>query len=453
MYSLPAMDLSIIKRHKAHSALVLAILFAAILEVLGFQGVLPLVIMISVAYLAISYVTPWLARRIARVAVSIRWKIVAVLGLMGVLFVSVAVINFEAMDYMHTELHAILDLQQSDPQGVIAAVEDLEQTQHGFFFSFAPLLALLGALMAMALGAGIAISVIEPVRRMGQAMRRIAEGDFSEPVEVDNRDELGELAARINHTAAELERLQADTLADERSKALRERIVQVTAAEEEERRRISRELHDGLGPSLAVVVNRLRSCQQMVRTNPAAAEHELEDVTRSLKAHIQDIRDLINGLRPLTIDQLGLVGAIRQHVERFASETGTPVLSLLAPQVSLDPLGEVTVFRIFQECMSNVQRHSRARHLEVHLHDTTDGVELIVEDDGDGFEALGARAMKSDAGVGLASMHERAKLVGGVLQVRSSPGRGCRVTLLIPAREVGETRTEVAVGQHSSTAG
>ena len=156
--------------------------------------------------------------------------------------------------------------------GVFFAINALEDTHHGAFYRLLPFLGVLGVLGAASVGGAMAWSVIEPVRRMEQAMRRIASGDFSQPVQVENRDELGELAVRINETAQDLARLQDATLAEERGRALRERIIQVTSAQEEERLRISRDLHDGLGPSLAAIGNRLRACQLMIHRSGAGGK-------------------------------------------------------------------------------------------------------------------------------------------------------------------------------------
>jgi signal transduction histidine kinase len=444
------MGMDVVERHKTVAALAGAIAMGALLELTVLPGALPLTIGIAVAYVAIRWMATRLAGAIARIGVSLRWKILAVLALMALLFVSVSVINFMAMEYMHDELHEIQGLQFTEPVRIMPAIAALEQTQHGFLFSFAPMLAILGALIAVTLGAAIAISVIDPLQTMKQAMRRIAAGDFAERVTVPNRDELGELGEHINTTARDLERLRDEALSEERARALREHLGQVTSAQEDERRRLSRELHDGLGPSLATILNRLRGCQQLIRVDADRAEAELDDIRRELKGHIQEIRQLINGLRPLTVDQLGLVGATRQQVESFAGETGINALSLLSP-VSLDPLSEVTLFRVLQECLVNVQRHAGAERVEVSLRQTPEGVELVVRDDGRGFDQRVMPA-RGGTGVGLVGMRERAELVNGRLSVHSSPGHGCEVRLLVPNREA-EARMEAALGSHPSPVG
>lgn len=439
-----------ISEHKATSFLAAAALACGILVAIIEPGVISPFIILGIIAGGMRIVAPPLSRRVSRVRLSIRWKILGAISLMAALMVGVSIVNIEAMDYMHLELHAVQDLGQN-PSAVLAAVDELENTQHGPFFSLAPLLSMLAAILAMTLGIAVAMSVITPVRQMGIAMGRIAAGDFSQPIALENRDELGELASSINETAQELVRLQEATLAEERAQALRDRVTQVTLAQEEERRRISRELHDDLGPSLAAIVNRLRICQQLVRSDPSRAEKDLDEVTKGLKGHIQDIRHLIYDLRPLAVDQLGLTGAIEQQLERFAKDTGVRISSSFSPQAAVDPLAEVTVFRVLQECLSNVQKHSAATRVDVGLQPVDSGVELTVRDDGRGFAPDSGSANAAPQGVGLVSMRERAELVGGRLTVESRPGAGCSVALYVPSRirVIAELREEAALGANS----
>ena len=405
-------------------------------------GAIPFLLVVGgLLYAVFLFASGPLARLVARVGLSVRWKVLTAIGVTAGLLVGVSIINIAAMDYMHQELHNIQALENTRPADALSAVDELESKQHGLF-GLTPLLGLLALPIVLGLGVAVGWSVISPVRKMSSAMRSIASGDFSQTLRVDNNDELGELASRINNTAKELGQLHEATLAEERSRALRERITQVTLAQEEERRRISRELHDGLGPSLAAIVNRLRVCQHLVRSDPLAAESELEDVTHSLKGQIQDIRHLILDLRPLALDQLGLVGSIGQQLERFSKETGIRTYSNVPGELTLDPLAEVTLFRVVQECLSNVRKHASASNVELTLQATDAGLELSIEDDGRGFEPNGMNSGAGAGGVGLVSMRERAELVGGRLSVESARGRGCKVALSISAKEV-------EVGAHS----
>ena len=281
--------------------------------------------LLAIIYLVVRVTTKPLSRFIGRLDYSIRWKFEIGIAVIAVLFLIVSLIQIRSMHYMHGELHEIQHLGFDRPSEVLRAVDSLEDTHHGPFYRLLPFLGILGVLGSSAVGAAMAWSVIDPVRRMEQGMSRIASGDFSQPVHIENRDELGDLASRINDTAQDLARLQEATMAEERARALRQRIIQVTTAQEDERRRISRDLHDGLGPSLAAIGNRLKACQRMIHTDPGRADTELEDVAAGLRAHVQEVREIIHDLRPLTLDQLGLGGAVRQHVERFDQDTGIRV--------------------------------------------------------------------------------------------------------------------------------
>ena len=415
---------------------------------LGRAGFGPLTVMVLLGFVVIllRFATKPLSRIIARSAYSIRWKFEISLAMVAFLFLLVSLISLASMDFMHKELHTIQDVGAFRPDGVLAAVDDLENTQHGFWADLAPFLSVLGVLMAAALGGALARSVIDPVRRMGQGMRSIASGDFTQPVQVENRDELGELANRINYTARELDKLQEATLTAERDRALRERMTQVTTAQEEERRRISRELHDDLGPSLAALGNRLRACQTIVRTDPQRTEQELGEVAASLKGNVQEIRHLIYDLRPLALDQLGLEEAIKQQVDRFSQETGIQASFNMLWDVALDPIAEVSIYRVIQECLSNVQKHAKASRVEVNLQALNSDLELRVRDNGQGFDPKEATSGAAEQGVGLMSMRERAELLRGRISVQSRPGSGCEVILCIPAKEV-------EVGVHSSAPG
>ncbi|MBI4202840.1 MAG: HAMP domain-containing protein [Chloroflexi bacterium] len=418
-------------------------LLALLLVVWG-PGILPLVIFAGTISLAIRIAIGPLPRFIARRGFSIRWKILTAITLMAGLFFVVSLINFTAMDYMHQKVHEIQELRLVAPFQIPMALESLHQTQHGLLFSLTPLLSLLAALLALCLGIAVALSVINPLRKMQQAMGRIAAGDLSEKVQVENKDELGVLGASINATAAALGTLQEATLAEERARALHERITQVTLAQEEERRRISRELHDSLGPSLAAIGNRLRASQQTLWANPGKAEEDLEEVIHNLRGHIQGIRELIHDLRPMVLDQLGLVAAVRQQVERFGHDTGIQTSFTTSGAIELEPFAEVTVYRVIQECLGNVQKHAGAGQVEVHIGEEDEGIVISIADNGKGFDPLSPAHPSASGGLGLVSMQERAVLLKGSLTVHSSPGRGCRVSMSIP-------RNEANVGTYTSS--
>ena len=185
------------------------------------QGSIAIVVLLAIGYLLmLRYGTVPLARYIARVGYSIRWKFEVAIIVISLLFLSVGLLSYGSMGFMHDGLHDIQEIEPGRPAQVMLAVEELEDTQHGAFFSLTPYLGALGVLAGAALGSAMAWSVIVPVRRMGEAMRKIGSGDFSERVEVENDDELGQLAERINETATGLARLQEATHAELRGAQL-----------------------------------------------------------------------------------------------------------------------------------------------------------------------------------------------------------------------------------------
>ena len=165
-------------------------------------------LLLGLIFLVLRYATKPLSRFIARLDFSIRWKLEASITVIAGLFLLVTLIHVHAMNFMHDELHDIQDLGPSQAQAVFRAVNELEDTNHSLFFKLIPYLDVLGVLAAATIGAAVAWSVIIPVHTMTQGMRRMASGDFSEDVEVENGDELGDLADSINQTAEDLSKLQ-----------------------------------------------------------------------------------------------------------------------------------------------------------------------------------------------------------------------------------------------------
>ena len=174
-------------------------------------GIISVILLLGVLCLLLRFATRPLARFIARLACSIRWKFEIAIAIIASVSLFTGLISVGAMSTMHSELHEIQELGSSRPTDVLHAVNELEDTQHGLLFTLTPILSMLGVILGATLGAAIAWSVIEPVGGMGQAMSRIASRDFFQPLWVANRDELGDLASKINQTAEDLAKQEQTT--------------------------------------------------------------------------------------------------------------------------------------------------------------------------------------------------------------------------------------------------
>ncbi len=242
------------------------------------------------------------------------------------------------------------------------------------------------------------------------------------------QDDLELLVTLANGTALALENAR---LHEERVGMLRRQLGQVTSAQEEERRRIARELHDGVAPALAGMGIRLRTARKLLDKDPRAVGEELEEIAEQAQGNIQDIRRLIHDLRPAALDELGLSAALQEYASRFQREQGLEVsLSLPAEEERLPSAMETALFRIVQEALANAARHARARRVEVRLGREGTQILLQVSDDGQGFDPAAPRASTH---VGLWSMQERAIQLGGEARIQSAPGRGTRITISLPA--------------------
>jgi signal transduction histidine kinase len=205
----------------------------------------------------------------------------------------------------------------------------------------------------------------------------------------------------------------------------RERLV---ATREEERRRLRRDLHDGLGAQLAGLTVQAGLLRRLIPTDPAAADALAGELREELRAAIADIRRLVHGLRPPALDELGLAGALQRLAERSSGD-GEGLRVDVEVDRSLPALPaavEVAAYRIVQEALTNAVRHAGARRCRVRL--GADGDDLLVEvtDDGLGLPE------EPVPGVGLSSMRERAAEMGGGCRVEPAPGGGTAVLARLP---------------------
>lgn len=207
----------------------------------------------------------------------------------------------------------------------------------------------------------------------------------------------------------------------------RERLV---TAREEERRRLRRDLHDGLGPRLAAQTLKAGSARMLYARDPVRADALLSELETDMESAIAEVRRLVYNLRPPALDGLGLIGAIREAAAQYRTK-GLKV-SVEAPEQppALPAAVEVAAYRIAMEALTNVVRHARATRCKVRLsRDIGSALELEVSDDGVGL------SNERSAGVGLHSMRERAEELGGTCRVGPSPVGGVRVLARLPVGE------------------
>ena len=203
----------------------------------------------------------------------------------------------------------------------------------------------------------------------------------------------------------------------------RERLV---TAREEERRRLRRDLHDGLGPALASMTLQAETAAEMLLEQPDVARSILSDLVLQLQSSTADIRRLVYDLRPPALDDLGLAGALRTFLTRSRSSQVDLELRLPEHLPPLSAAAEVAIYRIVQEAVVNVLRHAGATSCTVTLSVEDSGVEVEIDDDGVGVSTDAAE------GVGLRSMRERSAELGGTCSVTGTPGAGTRVLVSLP---------------------
>jgi signal transduction histidine kinase len=214
---------------------------------------------------------------------------------------------------------------------------------------------------------------------------------------------------------------------------VRELLGQLVSVEEDERRRVSRELHDTVGQHLTALTVGLKLISDDPGLPPSLRER-LARLQRSVRGLDDDVERLSHRLRPAALDDLGLEVALQQHAEEWSQDSGIE-LTLLARGLHgrrWPAALETTVFRTVQEALTNVLRHAGAHQVSLIVERRGRELRVVVEDDGCGFDAAALRVQPGRNGLGLLGMAERARLAGGRLELESEPGRGTTLFVALP---------------------
>jgi signal transduction histidine kinase len=289
-----------------------------------------------------------------------------------------------------------------------------------------------GLAVCVAIGTCLALLLTHiltrPIHNLVEAANRIREGKFETRARIFSNDEIGRLAGAFNQMAEALQKYQREVSLKEKSRvSLIEKTVQ---AQEEERKSISRELHDQLGQSLLAVLLQVQSgCNHSNLPDSLCL-----DIEKSIRQIIEEVHRLAWGMRPSILDDYGLDSALARHIEETCKHTGLDIDYNFTSRPGLERLPsriEVSLFRIAQEAITNIQKHSGAKRASVvvlrQLHDVT----LLVEDDGQGFDPS-IIGETGDKCLGLIGMRERVALLGGSVAIESVKGEGTTIRAQIP---------------------
>ncbi len=211
-------------------------------------------------------------------------------------------------------------------------------------------------------------------------------------------------------------------------------VVRIIEAQEIEKERLARQMHDGPAQSLTNLILQAEICQRLFKRDPAKAQEELESLKASVNTTFQKTRSFISDLRPMMLDDLGLVPTLKRYMGTWSDKTGIPAeFSFAGKERRLASYNEVTIFRAVQEFMNNAATHANPSRVMVSLRLDSGVVETIIEDDGVGFDVDEALATTdAQKTIGIATMMERIQMLGGTLHIDSGFGRGTRVTVQIP---------------------
>ncbi len=303
-----------------------------------------------------------------------------------------------------------------------------------------------GAILVTVIIVNLAINriVIQRLAGLVNALSNFGQERLDLRLPVGDLDEIGQLTKAYNTMGQRIESEVAAnrSLSDRlhRQNILRgELLKHLITAQEEERKRVSREIHDDLGQALGALSLQAQLLERLIAANTDDALEQLSQTQNLINETTERMYDLILALRPSALDELGLVAALRTHAERYLNGSGIHFeLNINGLSGRLPPDIETTLYRIFQEALNNVRRHSDAKHVRITLaqHDSLFTGEI--QDDGKGFDPQTVELNEdSPRGLGLLGIQERVAQCGGQLEIISKPGSGTLIRVRFPISEVG----------------
>ena len=311
--------------------------------------------------------------------------------------------------------------------------ESVTSMQHSLVIAFIGLMAVVVLISLL-----LSRVLTSPIITLQKGAEAIGRGELDLQMTVNNRDELGKLADAFNNMSlalrrniADLETTAAENIAKEKEiqDNLRLYVQKVAQAQEAERKRIARELHDETVQDLIVITRNLEDLA--TGDSRITAEDIRLEVTRILEG----VRNFSQELRPPILDHLGLVPAVNWLSSDLSSNHGIEMETEIEGEPrQLPPETELMLFRIIQEALTNVRKHSRADRVLLSVYFNNNTVKVVIRDNGSGFaipSKLGS--LTEDGKLGLTGMEERAQLIGGKLTIESHPGKGTVLTIEVPA--------------------
>jgi signal transduction histidine kinase len=272
-----------------------------------------------------------------------------------------------------------------------------------------------------------------PILLLADAAQEVGQGNFDQQVERWADDEIGEMSDAFNKMVADLKLASEER--NERERLRAEMVEKVISAQEEERKRIARDLHDQTSQALVSLIVQLK----LVESAHTKAERAqaIVDLRDQLRATLNDVRRMAYDLRPGILDDLGLTQSIQWFADQCRRNNGIEIHMLIDSACDvLPPHAATAVYRVTQEALSNVVKHSRATQAWIKIKNVSDRFQIEIRDNGVGFKVQSRAALHE--GLGLFGMQERIHLLGGQFEIESAPGQGTCLHIIVPCLPKGD---------------